>query len=264
MKNKIVLLTLLFAVLSMSVAEAQRGRGRGGSRGHSRGGSRGGHSRGGSSDSKFTVGASFGLAMPFGDLGNYKHRPDPADTATVDGAAKLGFHFNVNASYMFTENIGAVLFIGGNIHSFDAAKVTSADSIPTTVTLSGTSYYIGQYMIGPMFCFPISDALTFEGKLLGGLMTVGYPVTTTTGNGFFGTSAIGATSAFAYGAGVGVKFKLTDMFGIRGGVDYIGSSQNIKTMVSTSSFNPGSFSSSTNRTMSASLININLGVALSF
>src|ERR1051325_3757954 len=105
--------------------------------------------KGGGDDAKFSVGVAVGAGIPMGNFSNKtggELAVNKGDSSIHSGYAKTGFHFNVNAAYMFTDNIGAMILIGGNIHSIDADALKSEATpagFTNTSSYTATSYYVG-------------------------------------------------------------------------------------------------------------------------
>jgi len=187
---------------------------------------------GGSSDSKFTIGLSVGAALPMGDYAKkdttgLAQSSDTTKTGRTAGWANTGFHFDVTASYMFTDNIGAQVMIGGNLNSFDAATYMTAYGIKSPATYTQNSWYIGQYLVGPVFSF--GQQLKVNIRVLVGLVTSGGPVATETngqsgGAAFSETVTSNAGSGFGYNFGAGIKYNFSEKLGLLVNVDYLGSS----------------------------------------
>lgn len=128
---------------------------------------------------KFYICFSFGSAIPMQDFASTNVKNSfwdfsSPDSVRLQGFAKRGFHFNINASYQFSDNFGIMLLYGGNINSFDEVAFSSAIGYPSTNT-SG-NYYTAEYLIGPYLSIPIGSKLNIKISSLIGLVTNGYPV----------------------------------------------------------------------------------------
>ena len=182
--------------------------------------------------SKLSFGVSVGAALPMGDFAKHdtaglSRSSDTTKTGRGAGWAKTGFHFDVNATYMFSDNIGGELMIGGNMNSFDNATYMTAYGFKSPETYTNNNWYIGQYLVGPVFSF--GQQLKVNIRVLVGLVTSNGPVSTET-NGVSGAGAFSYTatsnagSGFGYNFGVGIKYNFNKNLGLLVNVDYLGSS----------------------------------------
>ncbi|HWY99052.1 MAG TPA: hypothetical protein VNY36_08210 [Bacteroidia bacterium] len=190
-------------------------------------------SHGGGGDSKLTIGISVGAALPMGDYAKkdttgLASSSDTTKTSRGAGWANTGFHFDVTASYMFSDHIGAQLMIGGNLNSFDNATYMTAYGYKSPITYTQNNWYVGQYLVGPVLSF--GDKLKINIRVLVGYVASGAP-TATQSNGQSGSSgysvtntADGGGSGFGYNFGAGIKYNFTDKMGLLVNVDYLGSS----------------------------------------
>ena len=226
---------------------------------------------GGSSDSKLTIGISVGASLPMGAYGS--KNTDTASSTRNDsthiqnGYASTGFHFDVTAAYMFADNIGGEVMIGGNMNSFDVASFKTNNNIKSPSTFTANNYYIGQYLVGPVLSF--GDKLKINIRVLVGLVTANATVETET-NGQSGASEFSYTytgnsaSAFGYNVGAGIKYNFNDKMGLLVNVDYLGSTLTY-TGYSESQTYFGSTSSHTNttlkQTMALGMVNATVGLA---
>jgi hypothetical protein len=178
---------------------------------------------------KLMIGVSVGAGIPvmaFGKSDTLAH----SDTTHTNGWAKTGFHFNLNAAYKFTDNIGAMVMIGGNMNGFNSSAYTTqhVPALPSgfTDTYTGTSYYVGSYLVGPLVVLPVGDKFAIHIRALFGLMTMKYSQLTDTYSnpGGSGNSVytISGASSFGYNIGAGVKIGMTDKLGFVANVDYLG------------------------------------------
>ncbi|HTB30443.1 MAG TPA: outer membrane beta-barrel protein [Bacteroidia bacterium] len=222
-------------------------------------------------DPKFNIGVSVGAGMPMGAFGKSANNA-ANDTSHTNGWAKTGFHFDVNASYYFTNNIGGMLMIGGNMNGFNTSAYISANP-GTPSTFTAGSYYVGSYLLGPTLRIPLSDKFGITARLLFGLMTVKDSKQSETWTGAGGTSyttssVFNSASTFGYDFGAGVKYGLTDNLGLALNVDYLGGSPNFTTYTRTTTPSGSGFPDGTSGghkiNMSTSLVNISIGVVIGF
>jgi len=224
---------------------------------------------------KLSFGLNVGCGIPGGDFSKNDGTALPianakgADTTKYNGFAKTGFHFNIYANYMFSTNVGATIVIGGTMNTFDAATLqtvanTNNTGSPAVVTSSG-NYYVGQYLIGPYFAFPLgSDKVSLELKGLVGLVTANYPTIDYAEGLGTGSIAVKSGSGFGYSGVVGLKYMLTDMFGLHLDVGYLGSSISYSSSTQTQSYAgmSQSYTDPVSKTMSLSLIQVTIGASV--
>lgn len=223
-----------------------------------------------SSDSKLTIGISVGAALPMSAYGAKKS--DTASSVKNDsthiqnGFASTGFHFDVNASYMIAGPVGVEVMLGGNLNSFDNATYMTVNNIKSPATFSGNSYYVGQYLVGPVLSF--GQQLKINVRVLVGLVTTNASTQTET-NGASGGAAESFTytgnagSGFGYNVGAGIKYNFNDKMGLLVNVDYLGSSISYTGYKeSDSGFFSGSVTNTTLKsTMALGMINATVGIA---
>ncbi|HXB11052.1 MAG TPA: outer membrane beta-barrel protein [Bacteroidia bacterium] len=184
-----------------------------------------------SDDKKLTFGVSIGAAIPLSAYGSKNTDTTQAahndSTHRENGYASSGFHFDVTAGYRFTNNIGAMILIGGNMNSFDATTYSTVNDVKSPATYTSTSYYVGQYLIGPFVSFPAGDKLRIDIRVLVGLMMANTPTGTTTetigSQTATGVYSGNGGSGFGYQFGAGIRYNFTDMIGLLVNVDYAGS-----------------------------------------
>ena len=232
-------------------------------------------------DNKFSIGLAAGTTLPLQD---YKASGTASDSNHVVGSAQTGIHFNVTAGYKFYKIVGAMVMIGGNINSYNAA----VSGFGSAAVPSGP-HYVGQYLAGPYVSIPVGKKLFIEARALVGLMTSHYPELKESASASFGGFAtisgsvdtkIKSGTAFGYSGGVGAKYMLDNHFGITLNMAYSGSNMKYPSYmvhtVETSSSIFQAFSPSTNTNidnttihstplhMSIGMINISAGAVYSF
>jgi outer membrane protein W len=166
------------------------------------------------SSKKFSLGVSFGVAIPLQDFASTNvqnsfwdfHSPD---SVRLQGFAKTGFHFNLTASYLITDNIGVMLSIGGSSNPFDVNAFSTTMGYPSYT--STESYYTSEYLIGPYFFLQLSSKFRLKLSAMIGLAANSYPTmdlaindTTTYERDINGGSGL----AFCFGAGV--EYQIND------------------------------------------------------
>lgn len=231
---------------------------------------------GGSSDSKLTIGISVGAAIPLSDYAKHDTTHGYSvggargyDSTSRAGYAQTGFHFDVTAGYLIGGPVGAMVMIGGNMNSFDATDFESENNIKSPATFSSTSYYLGQYLVGPYLSLPAGDKLRVNIRALVGLMTCN-TTTMTYNNGQSGALAANGTysgnggSGFGYDFGLGIKFNFNDKMGLLVNLDYAGSSIAYTGYVesTTDTFGSSTYTNTTLKsTMAVGLFTASIGIA---
>lgn len=237
---------------------------------------------------KISLSVNVGAAMPLGAWGSKKTDTTQAvandSTHIENGYAKTGFHFDITAGYLFTNNVGGMILIGGNMNKVDVSTYESVNNIKSPDKVTYKSYYVGEYLIGPFLAIPAGDKLKINIRVMGGLVTANTPAETdsysTSDN--YGTISVTdkatgkSGSGFGYQAAAGVQYNLNDNLGLNLNLGYTGSSVAYKKgMTETySQTGTGAYSSITGsgtnsyytnlkRTMSVSIFTITAGVTLS-
>ena|ERR1700739_3619584 len=180
---------------------------------------------GGSSDSKLTIGISVGAALPGSDWAAHAKNTSNDSTKRPDGFAMTGFHFDVSAGYQIAGPVGVMALIGGNMNSFDVATYKSVYSVPSSGTYTVTSYYSGQYLVGPFLSFG-GDNFKFNIRVLVGLITCNTPTSTYTDGSYSDVQSGNTGSGFGYQFGAGIKYNFNSSMGLLVNVDYAGATIN--------------------------------------
>jgi len=255
MKSKLLSLICVFILSSWSYASDS-------SKGHGRG----------KKSTKMTVGVAVGAGVPIGWFGKKDTvGTSGKDTAHHAGYAKLGVHFNLNFAYKFSDAVGVMLVVGGNLNgfdgkSYDASMGNTLFHSSSTVT-TGTTNYIGSYMLGPFISFPGGDKLTLNIRLLGGWMTANASTMTSVTPTPFGNSTqvygYKASGTFCYGGGLGVSYNINSAVSIPVTVDYLGGNPIINE--ETGAGGGLAFDSKGHKIgMGVGLINVAVGLAIHF
>jgi|SRR6185312_9094686 len=220
---------------------------------------------------KFTMAFNAGVAVPLGAFAS-KDSVARTDSTHAHGYAKTGFQFNLDISYRFFQNVGLVARIGGAICQFDVAGYTQGNNVPAdfTVGVDG-KHYIGEYLIGPYFYLPASDIVSFEIKLMGGVVSSSYPEygeASNLPNNYTSFSYKYTTASdFGYALSVGARFKIQENAAVMANLSYTGSTIGYQgLLVSESTPTNLGFTNldSSLRTMSLGIFSATLGVAISF
>ena len=221
-----------------------------------------GHGKKGSSDTKMFVGAGVGVGMPMANFGK-KDTLGGNDTTHITGWAKPGFSFHIAGGYMFSDNVGAMISVGGNMNGFDTKTFMTVNNFPSGSTVTSTSHYTGSYLVGPAFLFPIgSGSIQLHAHVLVGLLTSKYSVITETGSigpvSFSDTHTLTPVKTFGYDAGAAIL-----IHGFAIGLDYLGGTPKFTTETITSG-SSSSTSSGHSYAMSVGLINLSVGYVYAF
>jgi len=223
---------------------------------------RGGHRDGG----KLVIGVSAGAGIPMGAYGTADNVA-VKDTSHTNGWAKTGFHFNVHIGYKFSDYIGGMAMIGGNMNGFNTTAYDSKNNpLASNGATTATSHYIGSYLAGPFLNLPVSDNFAITIRALAGLMTAKYAELTGTEGSFSGVSKIASVSTFGYDAGAGVKIGITDAMGFALNVDYLGGTPVFKseTVTVNTAIGSSTHTYAFTHAMSTGIVNASVGIVLCF
>ncbi len=175
---------------------------------------------------KFVLGISLGAAIPSGSFASTNVKNsfwdfNSTDSTHLQGFAKTGFHFNITATYQFTDDFGLTLLLGNSSNPFDINAFSSAIGYPAGSQSS--NFTTAEYLLGPCFSLPISNKFKFRVSLLAGIVTNNYPTIdvalndTTT----YEVTFNGATN-FAYSIGAGIIYNVTDNIAVQLNLNYTG------------------------------------------
>lgn len=172
---------------------------------------------------------NIGVGLPISDFGNTTEDPVPSSNSTViNGLASTGFHFDADYGYRFSQFFGAMLRVGGNINSFNAAEwqTIRSEEVPGISTSADGGFYIGEYFIGPFVSIPASDKIKVEIKALAGIITANFPTLNETYpyTGEVEVRNIKSADDFGYYFSVTMKYMIKNNVGINFTVGYSGSS----------------------------------------
>ncbi len=230
-------------------------------------------------DQRLIVGVSVGVGSPSQNFGK-SDTIGRKDTTKVKGWATTGITFSLKAGYRLTKHIGIMAQGNANINGFNASAYQNQYyNIPIlqgSVAINATPYYIGSYLAGPFFNFPLGSWFTLEAHVLAGLMTAKYsnlnPVIVFDGSTYNYTISYKPADAFGYDFGAGLKFKIIDQIGITLSGDYLGGAPTFSRYtvdytgpsVPPPGAPPASNGSPRTSVMSTGLFNINVGAVFSF
>ena len=162
-------------------------------------------------DRKGFIGLGLGASIPSGDFGDNVYTNEDA------GFAKTGAFIDLHAGYKFSEVVGGMLLVRGQIHEVDEVAPspgTSVEADPWVTT---------SYMIGPFVSFPLNDdnSIAFEARGLVGYAQSRTPEVIFRTGGIRTVAETDRGGGFAWLVGTGVKFNLSDAFGLGLHVDYM-------------------------------------------
>ena len=165
---------------------------------------------------EFSIAISGGSAVPLQSFSSTNVKNSfwdfrSADSVKLQGFAKTGIHFNITASYLFSDGIGIMLMIGSNSNSFDINTFSSTVGIPFTTS---DGYNTREYLIGPYISFSEWPKFTFEANAMVGLVTANYPAIALTIVDTTETIAFNSGKSFGYSFGGAVKYSITSKIDI--------------------------------------------------
>lgn len=184
-------------------------------------------------------------------------------------AASSGFNLGIDGAWMFLPHLG----IGGmcsngsfatnGLQSLADGYKEDFDVDSTTVKVSGR-YQLNNLLAGPYFSFPM-QRFTFDFRVLAGVSFVKTPQFTTyledqQNATFSQSSATGV--AFAFQAGAGVRYALTNWLAVRLNVDYFRSNPDLTITNVNRTNNAGRLVTDYHQPFS--VVNGNLGIAWTF
>jgi hypothetical protein len=178
---------------------------------------------------RLIVGLSVGVSTPVRNFGK-ADTVGRKDTSKVKGWAKTGIDFNVKAGFRLTKHIGAMVQAAGGLNGFNTTAYLNQNYntpiLQGAVAVNAKDYYIGSYLVGPFFNFPINSMFDIEGRVLAGLMTANYsPITSIIvwdGATYTYNESYKSAHTLGYDAGIVLKYKLMDQIGFTLSADYLG------------------------------------------
>jgi len=180
-----------------------------------------------SGDKKFNINVSIGAAIPMGDFGSTNVSNsfwdfNSPDSVRLQGFAQPGLHFDLSLTYFISDYFGITAMVGGNSNEFDLNAFSATMRLPATATT--TSYYTGEYLIGPVFCFNMGSKWKINATILGGFAQNNYPQLTLAFNDTVDyTRAINnGRFSFAFSVGAGISYSITDNLDLSFNMSYMG------------------------------------------
>jgi opacity protein-like surface antigen len=221
---------------------------------------------------KFSLGVSFGVAVPMQDFGSTNVNNsfwdfNSPDSVRLQGFAKPGFHFNITASYLITDNIGIMLMIGGSSNSFDVNTFSATIGYP--VYVSSNSYYTSEYLIGPFVSLPLSQKFTAKISAMIGIASSSYPsIDIALNDTLTAELDFNGGNGFAYNIGAGIEYNVNSNLSILLNLSYTGVTINYPSWMETYSspgYYPLQITHSNDETqMSIGLLKPTLGIDYKF
>ena len=178
---------------------------------------------------QYSISFSAGVSAPLSAFGNKTNAIQP----TVDsirtmnsGYANTGFYFRLSGSYLFTDYLGLRIAYSGSFNSFDIAGFSNANNLSSSDNVSASkSFYTGQVLVGPYISISLSNKLTLEPVIMGGMIASSYP-TITVSNVSSGTTntqtlSLHKGTTLGYDLGISANYTLSSNFTIGIHADYV-------------------------------------------
>ena len=191
----------------------------------------------GFSQDKGYIGIAVGPSIPTGDFASKDMNNESA------GFAKTGAIFDITFAYKLNKNFGVTALLRGQANKLDAQAVSNEMSKQMPPEFSNTvrtgSWGIGGLLVGGYSTIPIAKQLSFESKLMLGFISATSPDVTINLSGYGETAWVKQNSvsstAFAYMAGIGLKYDAGKRVCVLLNVDYLGSNPKFDNVETTSS-----------------------------
>ncbi len=168
------------------------------------------------SPKRFSVGFSLGNGYPVGEYGSISasrlpmSRGTGPDTGRISGYARQGFHFSIDAACRIAGNFSVILAYSGNQESFDINALNAqyhAPYPPNTVFVYTThQYFMWQFLAGPQYILPVSEACSLEFRALAGVAHLYSPELNYNGLQDTLTVTWPVGGGFGYSLGAGIKY----------------------------------------------------------
>ena len=212
------------------------------------------------------VGLTFGASNPLGEFGD-------SDIDNEDaGFAQTGMFYDLSFGYKFGKNFGIAAMLRGQANPVDVDEIASqihdefSDFLGTddfSVKAESDPISSGLFMVGGYGSFPLTEKLSFESRVLIGLMSATIPeakITVTDGvDTYWQKQHEGSGSAFAFGLGAGLKFDIGNRICLLANLDYTTAKPEFKDV----EFEDGSGDIETD-TYSQSISTLNVGVGIAY
>jgi hypothetical protein len=205
------------------------------------------------------IGVSIGPSIPTGDFSSKDMYNQSA------GFAKTGAIFDISFGYKLGKNFGLTAILRGQANKVDAQAISDEMSKEFMGDFVGTvrtgSWGIGGLLVGGYSSISVAKQLNFESRLMLGFLSATSPDMTINLTGPGGTGWVKQSStsgtAFAYLAGIGLKYNAGKRVCLLANIDYLGAKPEFEDVETTTSMGDYDKSSYTQKFGS---FNIGLGV----
>jgi hypothetical protein len=202
----------------------------------------------------------FGPSIPFSDFASTSTSNDDA------GYALPGGNLNITFAYRLGTNLGltAMLTSTSNRVNEEAIADDFHERYPNADwTISADRWRIGGLMVGGFATFPASENLSFDVRLLGGVLQSVMPeIRAAATSGVIGASATREESRVAAATvdlGFLFRYKIGSSLCLFGGADFISANPKFENVTTTTSFGT---SSDADIDQSYNTMNVNVGIGL--
>lgn len=180
----------------------------------------------GYSQDKGYIGLTFGAANPIGDYHSTDIDNDDA------GLAKTGLFYDLSFAYKFGGSFGLTAVLRGQANPVNADEFASQveDEFASvfgpglSVKAESDPWSCGLFMAGGYGSFGLTDKLSFESRILIGLMSATAPeMTATVTDGidsYWEKQSAVTSTGFAFGVGAGLKFDVGNRICLLANLDY--------------------------------------------
>ena len=167
---------------------------------------------------------SLGPSIPLGDFASKDMDNESA------GFAKPGAIFDLSFGYKLGKNVGVTALLRGQSNKLDGNAISNEMSkqLPDDVSEQTKvgSWAIGAFLAGVYSSIPVAKQVTFETRLMMGVLSVKAPEILIDLTGPGGTAWVkqksASTTAFAYLAGIGIKYDAGKRVAVLANIDYLG------------------------------------------
>jgi len=176
-----------------------------------------------SADKRFSIGLSFGAAIPLSKFASTSVKGTfwdfhSVDSTHLEGFAKSGFNFTLTASYLFPGNVGIMVMYASNSNAFDINTFSASVGLPSST--NSELYSENEYLIGPFVVLPEGN-FRFTFSALVGLASVAYPEITCNAHDTTYTYDFQGGSGFAYNLGAGAEYNFSKWFAALVNINYM-------------------------------------------
>jgi hypothetical protein len=211
-------------------------------------------------DERGYITLGFGPSIPLSDFASTSTGNDDA------GYALTGGNLNIAFAYKLGNNLGLTAMFTGTSNPVDVDAIAADfnESYPTADwTITADRWRIAGFMIGGFATFPATENLSFDVRLLGGVLQSTMPEIRATGvAGPVGASATREEvkkSSATFDLGFLFRYKIGSSLCLLAGADFIGANPKFNDVTTTTSFGT---SSSADIDQSYSTMNINVGIGV--